>query len=227
MAGPFGIRRAQLTSVIPQGEPDRVIPQGARISVIPQGAALSGPALAARVAGFLVAMAPCLSRAPWLVSERCDGSVSRGGGPRWAVDPRSRRAGFVAPGPAPAAESFTGTTPSHRERRCTQISNCLMRRRCRPRAGLGAPSPTPAAPNAFLFWNGPGTLPGCEEARSRTERSVSHPRCIGVHLRSPRQGVVPLNDSVSGAPHDTERCRAGDQPRAPRQQVPTALRAAG
>ena len=78
-----------------------------------------------------------------------------------------------------------------------------------------------------LCWNGLGTLSG---ARRRPGHGADRRR-IGVasalHRRSPWQGAVSTNDSVSGAPHDTERCRTGGQPRAPRQQVPTALRAAG
>ena len=47
--------------------------------------------------------------------------------------------------------------------RGTQItadSNCLIRRRFRPRAGPGAPMLSPAAPKAFAFGNGVGTLQG-------------------------------------------------------------------
>jgi len=78
------------------------------------------------------------------------------------------------------------------------------RRRFLPRAGPGAPSlsPTPKKRVSSLLER-PQNAPWCMELSRARSRSGSHPRCIGVHRRSPWQGAVPTNDCVSGSASKT------------------------
>jgi hypothetical protein len=76
-------------------------------------------------------------------------------------------------GSPPAAGLLTVKAPRRGNRRSTPIFNSLISRRFLPRAGPGAPSPSPTAPKLPECG---GTASGCCSVRgafSRTERSAS------------------------------------------------------